>query len=308
MINGPFGKNEIAMQPHSSAKNTVLFPAGLIVLASALVAGTTVLAKLLGQGHLGPELHPFQISFGRFAFAFLALILTAGIMRPKFENPNLKMHIKRTTAGWAGVTLMFAAVALIPLPDATAISFLSPVFAMILAVRFLGEKVGKYRWLAAIIALSGAFVLLRPNIANFQPAALLALGAAAFFGAELIMMKLLTRTEKPLQILIINNAIGLVLSGTIAFFVWQSPNMLQWAALIGIGTIMVMAQACYLNALRTSDASFIAPFSYATLIFAALYDFIFFGQVPDLISIIGGLTICAGAILLAIREHKAAKV
>lgn len=295
------------MQPHSITKNTVLLPAAMIIFASALVAGTTVLAKLLGQGYLGPELHPFQISFGRFAFAFTALLLTASVMRPKFDNPNLKMHIGRTTAGWGGVTLMFTAVSLIPLPDATAISFLSPVFAMMLAVRLLGETVGKYRWLAAIIALGGAFILLRPNITSFQPAALFALGAAAFFGVELIMMKLLTRKEKPFQILIINNALGLLLSSTIAFFVWQSPNTLQWVALIGIGTIMVMAQACYLNALRASDASFIAPFSYATLIFAALYDYIFFGQVPDMISIIGGLTICAGAILLAIREHKAAK-
>jgi len=295
------------MQPQHHLENKVLLPAGLIVLASAMIAGTTVLAKLLGQGHLGPALHPFQISFGRFAFALMTLILAAGILRPRLANPNLKLHIGRTTAGWAGVTLMFAAVSLIPLPDATAISFLSPVFAMMLAIPFLGETVGKYRWLAAIIALSGAIILLRPSTASFQPAALLALGAAAIFGVELIMMKLLTRKERPLQILILNNTIGLLLSGTIAFFVWQSPNTLQWAALIGIGSIMVAAQACYLNALRASDASFIAPFSYATLIFAAFYDYMFFGQLPDLISVIGGLTICAGAILLATREHKAAK-
>ncbi len=296
------------MQAQYHAENKVFLPASLIVLASALIAGTTILAKLVGQGHLGPALHPFQISFGRFAFALMALAFMAGILRPKLTNPDLKLHIGRTSAGWAGVTLMFAAVSLIPLPDATAISFLSPVFAMMLAIPFLSENVGKYRWLAAFIALAGAVILLRPSYASFQPAALLALGAAIVFGIELIMMKLLTRKENPLQILILNNTIGILLSGTIALFVWQSPNAQQWAALVGIGVLMVMAQACYLNALRTSDASFIAPFSYATLIFAALYDYILFGQLPDFTSIIGGLTICAGAILLAIREHKAAKI
>ena len=165
------------MRALEAPRQNPLLAAGLILTASGFIAGTTVLAKALGQGHLGAVMHPFQISFGRFAFALLALIIVAGIVRPRISNPDWKLHIGRTTAGWASATLLFTAVTLIPLPDATAISFLNPVFAMILAISFLGERVGKYRWQAAFIALTGAFILLRPSPASFQPAALFALAA-----------------------------------------------------------------------------------------------------------------------------------
>ncbi len=295
------------MTPKPPRFNPAMLSAGLILLASAFIAGTNILAKTLGQGHLGTELHPFQISFGRFTFALLTLCIAVAILRPKFTKPDLKLHIGRTLAGWAGVTLMFASVSLIPLPDATAISFLNPVFAMIFAIPFLGEKVGKYRWLAAVIALCGAFILIRPSAASFQPAAFVALAAAFVLGAELIVMKLLIRKESPFQVLIVNNLLGFCISGAVAIFVWQSLNGLEWAALIGIGTLMVCAQTCYVNALKLSDASFIAPFSYATLIFATLYDFIIFGQTPDMVSVIGSITICGGAILLASREARVAR-
>ncbi|KAB7615266.1 DMT family transporter [Amylibacter sp. SFDW26] len=294
------------MTQNQHPKNSALLSAGLILLASAILAGINILAKALGQDYLGPAMQPFQISFGRFTFALMALVITAMAIRPVFTKPNLKLHISRTSAGWAGVTLMFASVSLIPLPDATAISFLNPVFAMMLAIPFLGERVGKYRWLAAVIALIGAFILLRPSPATFQPAALIALAAAIMLGTELILMKRLTRKETGFQILIINNTIGFLISAAIAFFVWQAPTQLQWCAMVAIGFLMVCAQTCYITALRLSDASFIAPFSYAALIFATLYDFIIFGQTPDIVSVIGSITICSGAILLASREARAA--
>ena len=154
----------------------------LILTATAFIAGTTLLAKMIGTGVLGDPLHPLQISHGRFLFAFLAFSSIALVMRPKIEAPNMRIHIGRTVFGWGGVTLMFAAVAFIPLSDATAISFLNPVFGMLLAIPLLGERVGPWRWLAAAMALVGALILLRPGPETFQIAALLPLGAALLMG------------------------------------------------------------------------------------------------------------------------------
>jgi drug/metabolite transporter (DMT)-like permease len=293
------------MIPSKPQPNSALKSVALIMFAMSLLAGINILAKALGQDHLGPALHPFQISFGRFAFAFMTLLIAASILRPKLTKPDMKLHLGRTTLGWAGVTLMFSAIAFIPLADATAISFLNPVFAMMLAIPFLGERVGKYRWLAAVISLIGAFILLRPSPASFQPAALLALCAALAMGIELIFMKLLTRKESPFQILLINNGLGFLLASGTALFVWQNPAPLQWAAMIAVGFLMVIVQTCYVQALRMSDASFIAPFSYSALIFATFYDFIIFGETPDVVSVIGSITICTGALILASRESKA---
>jgi len=274
----------------------------LIVIATSFVAGTMILAKSLGTDRLGAGLHPLQISAGRFTFAWLALITVFAIRRPPIHSPNLKLHISRSVLGWGGVTLMFAAAALIPLSDATAISFLNPVFAMVLAIPFLGEKVGRYRWLAAVMALIGALVLLRPSAGSIQLAGLLALAAAALMGAELIVMKIITRKESGFQILLLNNSIGLCISLTAAAFVWQAPTTLQWYALIALGLLMACAQTCYITAMRMADASYIAPFSYMTLVFAAFYDFAIFAQIPDRFSVLGAVLILSGAILLAWRE------
>ncbi|MEO0372113.1 MAG: DMT family transporter [Pseudomonadota bacterium] len=281
----------------------------LTLLAAAFVAGTTLLAKALGTGalggfDLGPSLHPLQISHGRFLFALVAVLIFFAIARPGLGRPNLPLHAARSGLGWGGVTLMFAAAAFIPLSDATAISFLNPVFAMMLAIPFLGEKVGRVRWSAALIALAGAIILIRPGADAIELGALLALGAAVMFGAEVILIKQLAGQESPSQILLVNNAIGVCLASVAASFIWVWPTGAQWAALAGIGFLMAAAQACFVNAMARADASFVAPFFYATLVFAALYDGVIFGVRPDAVSVLGAAVILLGAGLLAWREAR----
>lgn len=278
--------------------------AALTVLASGFVAGTMLLAKMLGTDTLGPALHPLQISQGRFLFALIALSLGALVLRPKFTKVAWSQHGLRGLFGWGGVTLMFAATAFIPLSDATAISFLNPVLGVLLAIPLLGERVGRVRLSAAALALFGALILLRPTPTAFQPAALLALGAAVSLAFELILIKRLSGREGPLQILLVNNVIGVGISTTAALAVWQMPNAAQWAALAGIGVLMAAAQTSFINAIARADASFVSPFWYATLVFAALYDALVFGVLPDAVSVLGMVFIVTGAGLLAWREAR----
>ena len=286
---------------HETPQNPPL-AAALILLATVFIAGTTLLAKSLGTDVLGPPLHALQISQGRFVFAFIGISVAVVVLRQKIHKPHWGLHIGRSTFGWGGVTLMFASVAFIPLADATAISFLNPVIGMMLAIPFLGEKVGPWRWLAAAIALAGAMILLRPTPESFQPAALLALGAALAMGAELIFIKKLAGGEPPVQILWVNNLIGMVIASCAALAVWQMPTAAQWGALAALGALMACAQACFVNAMARADASFVAPFAYGTLVFAAIYDAVIFGVVPDWITILGAGIILSGAGLLAWRE------
>ncbi|UWQ54896.1 DMT family transporter [Leisingera caerulea] len=281
-----------------------LLAAALILAATTFIAGTTLMAKALGTDLLGAPLHPLQISHGRFLFAFMAISAAVLALRPKFTRPHWGYHIGRTSFGWAGVTLMFASVAYIPLADATAITFLNPVFGMLLAIPLLGERVGPWRWGAALIAMIGAMILLRPTPASFQPAALLALGAAAVMGLELIFIKKLAGREAPLQVLWVNNLLGLMIASCAVLPVWQMPSPGQWGALAMLGLLMACAQACFINGMARADASFVAPFSYATLVFAALYDFLGFGAVPDAVSVLGAVIILTGAAVLAWREGR----
>lgn len=280
----------------------------LMICATAFIAATTLLAKAIGTGALGAPLHPIQITHARFLFAALTLGSAALLMRPHFGPVHLKLHVLRTTCGALGVTLMFASVAFIPLSDATAISFLNPVFAMIFAIFLLGEKVGPVRWSAAGIAMIGALILLRPGSGAIAPGALLALGAALMLGLEVIFIKRLSRRERPFQILLVNNAIGLIISTLAVLTLWEPPSLHQWIALAGIGVFMALAQTCFLNSVARADASFVVPFSYATLLFAAAYDAMIFNVIPGATSFLGAGIIIAGAALLAWREARIAKV
>lgn len=279
----------------------------LILLASAFIAASTLLAKALGTGALGPALHPLQISQGRFVAALAVFAAAAAVLRPQVRGAPWALHLGRAMAGWAGVTLIFASVSVIAMSDATAISFLNPVFAMMLAIPLLGERVGPVRWAAAGIALLGAAVLLRPTPGAFQPGALLALGAAALTGLELIFIKKLTGRAPLMQILLINNLIGAALATGAASLVWQTPQGVQWAGLAGVGLFMACAQVAFVNGMARADASFVAPFSYATLIFATLYDLVVFDVVPGAVSLIGAAIILAGGGLLAWREAGAGR-
>lgn len=302
----PSTRNTTSVPPMNTTQNPRL-AAILILIATAFIAGTTLLAKALGTDALGTPLHALQISHGRFLFAILVFLCAAVALRPRTQTPNLKRHFARTLFGWAGVTLMFAAASRIPLGDATAISFLNPVFAMILAIPLLGERVGPVRWGAAAIAFIGALILLRPGVDSFQPAALFALAAAVIMGLEIIFIKRLASSEPPFQILLINNAIGVVIASLAVIPVWQMPSPVQWAALAGIGIMMAAAQTFFVNAMARADASFVVPFTYTTLIFASLYDFMFFSVVPVAASILGAAIIISGALLLAWREASIAK-
>lgn len=276
-----------------------------MLCATAFIAATSLLAKALGTDALGPPLHPLQVSHGRFVFAWIAIAGVVLVLRPRFTAPKWGLHFGRTFCGVIGVTCMFAAAAAIPLADATAITFLNPVFAMILAIPLLGEKVGPWRWLAAAIALIGALILIRPGAGAIAPGALVALAAALAFGFELMFIKRLTGRERPLQILLLNNSLGVIITTLAVIAVWQPPTPAQWTALAALGFIMAVAQACFVNAMARADASFVTPFAYLTLVFAAAYDFAIFGVTPTGMSYLGASTIIAGAALLTWREARA---
>jgi drug/metabolite transporter (DMT)-like permease len=279
-----------------------------MVLACALVAATTLFAKALGQGigagSAGSAFHPLQVSAGRFLFAWCALVPIVLWFRPSFRNARLGAHLARSLCGWAGVTCLFAAAAVMRLADATAISFLNPIFAMVLAIPLLSERVGPWRWAAAAVAFTGAMILIRPGSDAFQPMVLVALASAFFLGLEAIMIKQLTRGEPPLRILAINNTIGMLIAVTAASFVWVWPTPAQWAMMASLGGIMVCAQACFIQAMRNGDAGLVMPVFYATLLFAALYDFAIFGVVPPETSFLGAALIVASALTLAWRERR----
>jgi len=146
---------------------------------------------------------------------------------------------------------------------------------------------------------------LRPGGDGLHPGALLALGAAACFGVEITLIKRLSGQEGALQILTVNNALGLLIATAAVSFVWVWPTPSQWPILAGVGFAMVCAQACFIQAMKSADASATVPLQYLVLVFAALYDWAVFNLLPDAISYLGATVILCGAGLVAWREVRA---
>ena len=274
--------------------------------AGGLVAVTSLLAKTLGLPTAGnPGLSPFQVSAGRFCFALIALLLFLLInrsSRPTLTGAHWRWHLLRSICGWLGITCMFAAVATMPVSEATAISFLSPVVSMILAVFMLGERLGPRKIIAVSMALIGAMLILKPGSEALQLAGLFALLAAFFMGMEAIFIKRLSDTEPVLRVLLINNTIGACLSLGAALLVWAWPNATQWMLLVTLGSVMILAQTLFIQAMKRGDASFVIPAFYSVLVFASLYDYAIYDVIPSLMALVGAGFIVSGALVLAFRK------
>ncbi|MEM9247231.1 MAG: DMT family transporter [Pseudomonadota bacterium] len=274
-----------------------------MLAAAALVAATSLLAKALSLGGQGASgLDPLQVSAGRFGFALLALLIVLAL-RPSqgvsFRGVPWGLHLARSLFGWLGVTAMFAAVARMPVAEATAISFLSPLITIVLAALTLGECVGARKGLAGAVALLGAVLILKPGTEAFQAAGLFALAAALFMGIEAIFIKRLADREPPLRILVINNGLGTLLAIGAASIVWVSPMPVQWAGMVSLGVVMVCAQALFIQSLKRAEASRVMPAFYAVLVFAAFYDLVLYGVRPDGLAVGGALLIVGGAVWVA---------
>ncbi len=277
-----------------------------MIFVSLFIGGTTMIAKLLGTDLLGKPLNPMQISHSRFFFAFILIFLFFLKTKSKIIKPNYKLHFSRSFCGWIGITILFGTSILIPVSDATALIFINPIFTMIFAIPLLGETVKTTKWFAVAVTFIGAIVLIRPenNLLEIQFVYILLIFGALALGLESIFIKILTIEEKPKQILLINNGIGLMISSIPIYFIWISPNIKQILALFFVGALMLCAQICFIQAMKRSEAHFVAPFFYFTLIFVCIYDFFIFQILPDKISIIGTTLIIVGGIILYVSQTK----
>ncbi|HLT00801.1 MAG TPA: DMT family transporter [Geminicoccaceae bacterium] len=255
--------------------------------------------------HLTDGLHPLQVVFFRTAFGLLAMLpwllrQGLGVLRTR----RLRLHLLRAAIGIFAMVGWFTTLSLMPLAEATALSFTAPIFTSVLAVLILGEVMGLRRWTATMIGFLGALLIVRPGFATVQPAALLAIATAAIWATSTIVIKIMARTESAGAITTYMALLTTPMTLLAALFVWQNPTAaeLGWAALLGAAGSV--GHICMSRALATADASVIAPFDYLRLPIVALIAFVAFGEVPGVWVWIGGAVIAASSIYIAQREAR----
>ena len=249
------------------------------------------------------DIHPLQVVFSRFLFAFLAISPFLVLKRRSLQATAIPLwHLLRVLLGMSGVFCVFWAVTAMPLGDVTAIAFSSPLFTMIFAGIFLHELVGRARAIAAVVGFAGVVIMVQPSAATFQPMALVAFAAAVIIGGEVMAIRKLAQHDNPLTILAINNLLGAVLSGLAAFTFLTWPTTSQLLALAAVGVVMVAGQFIFVKAMAMGEANFLAPFYYANLIFAALWGFLFFAEIPLWTSYLGAALIVGSGIYISLKK------
>ena len=191
----------------------------------------------------------------------------------------------------------------LPMAEATAISFVSPLMITMLSIPLLGEVVGIRRWAAVVVGLIGVLVVVRPGTGGFQPAALFGVASAFFWSMALVITRKMSTTERPATTLLWSSVIGLiVLSGLLPFnYAWPTPT--QFGLALVLGCLASAGQWMVVLAHRQAPASVLAPFSYVQLLWAVVLGYLVFAAVPDRWTLLGAGIIIASGLYTAHRER-----
>ena len=190
----------------------------------------------------------------------------------------------------------------LPLAEATALGYTTPLFVTLGAVLFLNEIVGKQRWFALGIGFIGILVILRPGSATFAMPALLAIGGAIFIACSALLVKILNKTDTPDIIVLYMAIFSTPISLIAALFVWRTPSYEALAWLFGIGLFSTFGHLAYTRSFAAANASVVLPYDYMRLLMVAAVGYGFFKEIPDIWTWVGGCIIIISTFYISRRD------
>ena len=283
------------------------------LLSVLLFAMMSVLVRWLGDRvPLG------QVVFFRSAAAILPIALIyawRGELMSAVRTDRPFGHIGRGMISVAGMFLNFAALARLPLADANALSFASPLITVALAALILKEEVRIYRWTAVAIGFVGVVVMLWPYLdvgimtasTSASVGALCAIVNAFTNAGSVIQTRRLTDSETTASIVFYFSLICTFAGLVTLPFAWVTPSATQLAALIAIGIIGGLSHIFLTESYRWAPASVVAPFDYAALLWAFFFGYTLFGEVPTIHVYIGAAIVAASGLFVIWRERRLAR-
>ncbi len=250
-------------------------------------------------------IHPFQVAFFRCFFGLVVMVpffLRNGVVGG-LRTKRIKLYVWRALSGAAAMITWFWAIAHLPVTDATALSFTTPLMATVLAVLFLGEEVRFRRIAALLVGFLGVMIILRPGVEVVQPAALVVLFSCLCMAFSTIFIKRLTDTEPPDAIVSYMLIMLMPIMLFAALFVWVWPTWEQLGWLLLMGVAATLAHMALTRAFRAADVSVVLPFDFSRLIFVSIFAWFLFGETTSVYTWIGAAVITIVAVYIAHRER-----
>ncbi|QUS37264.1 DMT family transporter [Falsirhodobacter algicola] len=258
-------------------------------------------AKLAGQ-----RVAVFDVIWMRFLVQFaLSAVIFNPVRHPGAWRVNRKgPQILRALIQIFATGLNFAALGYLQITQTLSIQFSTPIFVTLLSIVFLGERVGRHRWLGIVLGLLGVLVVTRPGMEGFHWAFLLSLAGVVIGSGYNILTRMLSTTETSSSMLLMMSAVPALVLAPLAPAFWHMPEDAgTWALLIGTGCFGTLGHYLMILAHRSAPASFLAPFQYVQFLAVLVLGFAIFGSVPDGYTYLGALIVIGSGIHIWRRER-----
>lgn len=286
---------------HKTGAESPLIGILLMVAAMMVVPFMDAFAK-----YLSVRYPVTQLTWARFFFhfAFLAPIVLYRHGTAAFRPARPFVQLLRSGFTLLSTLLFFAAIASMPIADALALLFISPMIVTALSPIMLGESVGIRRWLAVATGFLGALIILRPGFGVVQTGALLALAAGCSFALYTLLTRKLAGTAPPLVTLTYTAVTGMVAMSIAVVPHWITPPPLDLLMMAGIGAIAATGHFLLIRAFDYAPASLLAPYSYSEIVMATGVGWFVFGDFPDKWTWAGIAVIVSSGIYISWRERR----
>lgn len=245
-----------------------------------------------------------EIVFFRMLFA-LPIIVAVGLMvggRRALATGKPLIHAGRGLLATGATFSFFLALTLLPLAESTAIAFTSPLFVTLFAIPLLGERPGAGQWMATITGFAGVLLIVQPGTEAFTIGALAPLSAALFYALLMVSARMLGRGETIWATMLYATVVPLVISAACLPWFWTAPALAHLPHFMGAGVFGGAAMALITQGFRIGVASVVAPFDYTGLIWAVLFGWVFWGEIPPELAVYGILVIVVCGIYLAYKH------
>jgi drug/metabolite transporter (DMT)-like permease len=231
----------------------------------------------------------------------LTLIWRQRATLPRLERPGLQLL--RMVLSTAEVAAFFVAVVYLPLADTITYYLAGPIFVTALSAIVLREQVGWRRWSAVMVGFCGVLIALQPSAQTISWPALIALAGSLSFAALMIVTRSLRAT--PDIVLAATQFAGTFSVGAVlAPFAWRTPGLPDLGLFVLAGCISIVALLCTNRALKLAPASVVVPYQYSMIVWAVMFGYAVFGDVPSVATIVGAAIIIAAGLYIFLREQR----
>lgn len=258
-----------------------------------------------------------ELVFFRSFFAILPIIvylIARGELGVGLVTKHPISHLWRGLVGTGGMAFGFYALTQLPLPEAIAISYATPLLIVVLSAVFYHEVVRLYRWSAVLVGLIGVIIIIWPRLTVFSSGigdmssatlgAISALIAACFAATAMMLVRKLVQTERSATIVLYFSLASSLIGLCSLPFGWVMPTAEQLALLVGAGIFGGIGQILLTESDRHADMSVVAPFEYASLILSVIVGYFLFRDIPTIEMLVGGAIVVGSGLFIIYREHR----